>query len=253
MNGSAAPTASAHGPVRSERAREAGRRWEALLSLDLLLVESSTEHRDATAAELSAAGLRVHAAGSGAEALIHLGSAAPDAVLIGATGQDVETEVWVRAARSVSSVPILVGVDKGDADLAGPTLVAGATAFVARPYQVPEVMTRLRSMGSLLGQERTRVRLAAGVLELNVAAFECRFRGRRLALALKEFELLRCLMLNAGRVVGVEEIRAALWGVGTETPSSNAVKIYVSRLRSELGEPAVVQTVRGRGYVLRIT
>ena len=68
--------------------------------------------------------------------------------------------------------------------------------------------------------------------------------------SLKEFELLRILMLHADRVVTNEEIGLALWGDAPSAPSANAIKVHIRRLRRHLGDESMVRTVRGMGYTL---
>jgi DNA-binding response OmpR family regulator len=92
-----------------------------------------------------------------------------------------------------------------------------------------------------------------GRIELDAASYRVLIDGERIAdLPLKEFELLRTLMLRAPDVVTDEELRRELWGVTARSPSSNTIAMHVARLRSRLGDAATVRRIRGRGYALAV-
>lgn len=186
----------------------------------------------------------------GAEALVEFGRCRPDAVLTALRLAHVDTPTVVRTMRNAGSQPILVGIGPGDLEEVGPSLVAGATGAVARPYVAADVVTRLAAE---IGDIEERVKLVYGPLELDPRAYRVRVAGVALDdLPLKEFELLRLLMSHADLVVSAELIRDCLWRDKPGRPSSNAVTVHVGRLRARLAGVAELHTVRGRGYRLTV-
>lgn len=227
-----------------------GRARPTLVGPVLLVADPQVGDGSKLAAALHRAGLDTVCCRDGAEALVEYGRRRPDAVLVAPRLDLVDTPVVVRAMRDAGSLPIFVGVGSGDLDLAGPALVAGATGVVVRPYDPAEVTSRLESE---MRDLRERFKLVYGPLELDPWAY--RVRAGAVVwenLPLKEFELLRLLMVHADHVVTPAQIRSALWGEAGAAPTSNAVTVHVGRLRQRLAGVAELRTVRGRGYRLTV-
>jgi DNA-binding response OmpR family regulator len=143
-------------------------------------------------AGLTAAGVEVHAFRDGSEALLHCGRNFPDVVVLNARLHDITSAQWTQAVRQKSTLPILVGVERADADAAGPALLAGGTSVVGRPYSAEEVLTSLSALQSSIAARRAAEGvLRHGPLDVDLQTFSARFRGRELELPLKELELLR--------------------------------------------------------------
>lgn len=188
----------------------------------------------------------------GAEALWHAGRIRPVLVLLSASlpvvsAMDVAA-VLTRHHEDVETVAVGVGV--GEADRAGPVLAAGARHVVSRPYREVEVEPLLRTHRERA--ERAVAVLAVGPLELNGPAFEVRAAGRPLPLTLREFELLRLLMLHAGDVLSLERIGREIWGARGETVSANTIAVHMRHLRRHLQGIAAIVAVRGVGYRLSV-
>lgn len=159
----------------------------------------------------------------------------------------------LRACSPQLPVLFLTAKDGTDDRIAG--LAAGGDDYVTKPFSVEEVVLRLRSL-------MRRNALAAGAssslqvggLELDEDAREVRRDGGVVALTATEFELLRYLMRNAGRVVSKKEILDRVWAYdfGGQV---NVVELYVSYLRKKIdsGREPLIHTVRGAGYVLKST
>ncbi len=244
------------GQVRNEQpssprwalARATDERWTRSVGIQLLIVDPDDSPRDAVTADLGARGVSVTWCTSAVDGLIAYGRLDPDAVIVTPLLDEVGACEFVKAVKRHDSRLVLVGLDASAADAAGPLFLAGAASAVARPYQADEVMERLvshtRDMDS-------RARIAFGDIDLDPRAFEVRLSGRPLeGVPLKEFELLRVLMLNANIVVSTDTIRDALWGDVDHAPSSNAVAVHAARLRTRLEGHARLTRVRGRGYRL---
>ena len=151
----------------------------------------------------------------------------------------------VRAAGLAIPVLVLTARDAVPDRIRG--LDAGADDYVVKPVDLHELAARLRALVRRAhGQPRDR--LMAGDVELDPAARTVRRAGMPVALSTREFDLLHALMLNANRVMTREQLEQHLYSWGQEV-ESNAVEVHVHNLRRKLGS-ALIQTVRGVGYVL---
>jgi DNA-binding response OmpR family regulator len=241
------------GEPAPERGRPAAR--PSAVGHSLLVVDAEACPR--LCERLGSVGLRVTCVTRGTDGLVELGRLDPDAVLVSPVLADVPAAEVVATMRRFGSRPILLGVGAEDVAAAGPVFVAGATAAVSRPYDPQEVLERLTAE---LPHFSAREPLVFGPLLLDPAAHTVRLDGVELErVPLKEFELLRLLMLHADQVVSPAEIRGALWpdpgagSTGRAAPSANAIAVHVNRLRGRLHPPVVLRTVRGLGYRLTVT
>ena len=185
-----------------------------------------------------------------ADALLAAGMLRPDAVLLGAAQDGLDRTAAVAALRKRAAIPILVGIGADDGATAATALTAGATACVARPYRVPELIPILRAIRpETVGTMEPP--LECGRLRLDPATMEVRFDGQRIALALREYQVLRFLMTHADRVISRDQIYQAVWGE-SQAEASNTLTVHIKRLRHRLGDdqrnPHIIATIRGVGY-----
>ena len=122
----------------------------------------------------------------------------------------------------------------------------GADDYLAKPFDFPVLVARI---GALLRRAQPALPpvLRCGDLEVDSARRRAVRAGRELDLAPKEFGVLELLLASRGRTVAPEELLERVWDEAAN-PFTSAVKITVSRLRSKLGEPPLIQTVPGSGY-----
>jgi two-component system response regulator QseB len=126
-------------------------------------------------------------------------------------------------------------------------LDVGADDYVVKPVDLHELAARLRALVRR-AHGRPQERLSAQDVELDPAARTVVKAGEPVTLSTREFDLLQVLMLNTGRVLSREQLEQHLYSWGQEV-ESNAVEVHIHHLRRKLG-PALIQTVRGVGYVL---
>jgi len=185
----------------------------------------------------------------GAEALLAVGAALPNVLVIAAHIDIVDAPRISAAVRSRSDLPILVGAAPEEEALARQALVAGASAVIVRPYDIAAVAPFALGVNGASTQEPAV--FTAGPIHVDRRGYETRVRGRDVQLTQRELELLIFLIERRGSVASSEEISTAVWGHPAHT---NTVAVHVKRLRNKLGaDPEhgeYIRTIRGAGYRL---
>jgi two-component system response regulator VanR len=155
-------------------------------------------------------------------------------------------EIARRIVASGSGMPILMltAADRLDDKLSGFEL--GADDYLTKPFELQELVVRLRALDRRRAHNRPPVREIAG-LRLDPFRREVYRDGRYVALTRKQFAVLEVLISADGGVVSAEELLKQAWDQNAD-PFTNAVRITVSALRKRLGEPEIIATVPGAGY-----
>jgi DNA-binding response OmpR family regulator len=125
-------------------------------------------------------------------------------------------------------------------------LALGADDYLTKPFAFSELVARLRALARRAGPARPAV-LAAGELELDPARRSVARGGRPIALTPKEFGVLEVLLAADGAAVSVEELLERVWDENVD-PFTNTVRMTLVTLRRKLGDPPVIETVKGAGY-----
>jgi two-component system OmpR family response regulator len=220
----------------------------------LLVVDDEETIRELLCGSLRFAGYDVTSAATGAEALRVTAESRPDLVLLDVMMPDGDGFEVARRMRSAGGpeVPVifLTALDEVQDRLAG--FETGADDYVTKPFSLDEVLARIKAVLKRTRQAAGR-RLKVGDLELDEDLHEVRRGGEAVALTPTEYRLLRFLMANAGRVVSKTQIFDHVWEYNP-SGEGNVVEPCISYLRRKIdqGEPRLIHTVRGVGYVLRI-
>lgn len=240
MSGSAA---------RARSVRAYLHRWAETAGAQLLVVDP-VDDGGGLAEAMAGRGVHVTWVGSTIDGLVEFGRIDPHAVVVAPEAPGITPRDFVCTIRRHGSPYVIAGGSAADREV-GPLMLAGASAVVLRPY-TPQHLWELLTHAPHLMAEHARVEV--GPVELDASAYSVRVHGERIAdLPLKEFELLRVLMLQAPGVVTDEELREALWGTTPgRRPGGNSIAMHVTRLRARLGDAAVVRRIRGRGYSLTV-
>lgn len=198
-------------------------------------------------------GFDVDTAGSGGQALEAIGEGEPDAVVLDVSMPGLSgIEVCSRLRLSGVDVPVLMlsAMDEVADRVAG--LAAGADDYVVKPFALDELVLRLRALLRRAGRVPGAL-VRVGPLMVEPDARRVTMNGREVEVTRREFDLLEVLACNAGIVLSREVLLERVWGYDFEV-TGNAVDTFVGYLRRKLeagGEPRLVHTVRGVGYVLR--
>src|SRR5918911_5417123 len=218
----------------------------------VLVVEDDGEIAEVLRRSLRLEGYEVRLAGDGEDALEESSVFEPDAVVLDLGLPRLDGIEVCRRLRREGDVPILILTARDGVDARVEGLDSWADDYLVKPFERQELLARLRA---LLRRRPPRgsAFLVVGDLRLNPDTREVLRGDRPLELTSREFELLEYLMRNERLVVTKEALLENVWGyqVLVET---NTVDVFVSNLRRKLeagGEPRVLHTVRGAGYVLR--
>jgi two-component system, OmpR family, response regulator MprA len=221
----------------------------------ILVVDDEPSVRDAVERALKLDGHEVRLAENGERALRLVRDEAPDAVVLDVLMPRIDgIQVCKRIRGEGDRTPILMLTARDSIGDRVSGLDAGADDYLVKPFALDELLARVRA---LLRRTRhdddTTVELRFADLVLDPLGLEVHRGPRRLELTRTEFQLLELLMRHPRQVLPRSTIFEHVWGYDFG-PSTNSLEVYVSYLRRKLeagGEPRLLQTVRGVGYVLR--
>ena len=221
--------------------------------MKLLLVEDDGRMRALVRRGLLEHGHVVDAAATGPDA-IRLATAAPfdaivlDVMLPGCDGTEVVRELRARANRT----PVLMLTARDASADVVRALDAGADDYLAKPFAFPVLLALLRALGRRAPMPRG-VTMQVADLVVDSGARSVVRAGVPVRLTRTEYDLLECLMTNAGRVVRREQLVDRVWRDGRDV-ESNTLDAFVMSVRHKIeqgGRPRLLHTVRGVGYAIR--
>ncbi|MEU5694808.1 response regulator transcription factor [Actinosynnema sp. NPDC020468] len=224
--------------------------------MHILIVDDEEALRESLSRTLRFEGYEVSVATDGAAALEVIREQRPDGVVLDVTMPvlgGLDTCRVLRASGDLTPVLMLTARDDVSDRVAG--LDAGADDYLAKPFALQELLARVRALVRRGGYQGTTADdgLRFADLVLDVGTREVRRGGRLLALTRTEFSILETFLRNPRIVLSRGTMFRSVWGYDFGA-SSNSLDVYVSYLRRKLesaGEPRLLHTVRGVGYVLR--
>lgn len=220
----------------------------------LLVVEDDPQVRAMLARALGYEGFDVTTAATAEAAMAELRAADPELMLLDLLLPDEDgMDVCRRLRAAGEHIPILMLTARDTVSDRIEGLEAGADDYLVKPFSTAELVARVRA---LLRRARDRdpgpVRRYADVT-LDASTHEVHRGGRPVPLTRREFDLLALFLDNPGAVMPRERLLTDAWGFASSV-ETNSVDVYVGYLRRKLeeaGEPRLIHTVRGAGYVLR--
>jgi two-component system response regulator MprA len=225
----------------------------------ILVVDDDRAVRESLRRSLTFNGYSVDLAVDGVDALDKVAGQRPDALVLDVMMPRLDgLEVCRRLRSTGDDLPILVLTARDSVSERVAGLDAGADDYLPKPFALEELLARLRAL-----LRRTAIDAAAETsetmrfadLSLDPVTREVSRADRSISLTRTEFSLLEMLMANPRRVLTRSRILEEVWGYDFPT-SGNALEVYIGYLRRKTeaeGEPRLIHTVRGVGYVLRET
>ncbi|GHC70076.1 response regulator transcription factor [Streptomyces cinnamoneus] len=227
----------------------------------ILIVDDEPAVREALRRSLAFEGYDTELAVDGLDALGKVGSYDPELIVLDVLMPRMDGLTAARRLRASGvTVPILMLTARDTVGDRVTGLDAGADDYLVKPFELDELLARLRALlrrssyttaaTTAPADDRT---LSYGDLRMDLATREVTRGARRVELTRTEFTLLELFMAHPRQVLTREQILKSVWGFDFE-PSSNSLDVYVMYLRRKTeagGEPRLVHTVRGVGYVLR--
>lgn len=222
----------------------------------ILVVEDDREIVDVLRRTLRADGFTVEGVGDGAAALETAPDFLPDLVILDLGLPDMDGEEVCRELRlgqETARVPILMLTARTELDDRVSGLDSGADDYLTKPFEREEILARIRALLRRTPPRGSAV-LKVGNLRLAPDAREVSRDGREIDLTKTEFELLEYLMRNERLVISRETLLEEVWEYDLASGDTNTLDVFISNLRRKLeegGEPRMLHTKRGSGYVLK--
>ena len=218
----------------------AGAEW----GMRVLVVEDHAALAERVAQGLRQAGMAVDTVHDGAAALEAVVGTAYDVVVL---DRDLPLVHGDRVCRELAGTGprVLMLTAAGDVEDRVDGLELGADDYLGKPFHFPELVARVRALSRRVPSSPPV--LQRGDLSVDRARHRAWRGSRPLSLTRKEFGILEMLLAADGAVVSAEELLEHVWDANAD-PFSNTVSVTMARLRRKLGDPAIIETVVGKGY-----
>ncbi|MGB5345070.1 MAG: response regulator [Woeseia sp.] len=217
--------------------------------MQILVVEDDQSLASGLCKALTREGFAVNHVATGAAATHVLATEPPEIVVLDLGLPDVDgLQVLQKMRRAGSRVPVLVLTARSGIDARVAGLDLGADDYLPKPFDIDELVARLRVIERRLGTS-AEARIESGSVLLDTLRQQAFVNGELVELPRREYSLLKMLMENEGKVQTRDHLETRLYPWGEEI-ASNSVEVHVHHLRKKLGSEFIT-TVRGVGYVVR--
>lgn len=219
--------------------------------MKVLVADDDRAIRESLTTALELNGYQVTACKDGVEALAAFRTDRPDVLVLDVMMPGVDGLGVCRVLRAEGDrTPILMLTARVETADRVAGLDAGADDYVPKPYDIDEVLARLRALLRRVENTPSGDDLVVGDVKLSPTSRRAWRADTEIELSKTEFDLLELLMLNAGIVLEHHVIYERIWGYDFG-PDSKNLAVYVGYLRRKLGPPEVIRTIRGVGYTMR--
>lgn len=224
-------------------------------SIRVLVVDDEPSIRRFLKASLSSHGYTVFQAENGKEALLELSSCRPDVIVLDLGLPDMDGIEVTRSIREHSSVPVIIlSVRDNEKDKVA-ALDMGADDYLTKPFNEEEMLARLRAVLRRLRSSSEEPVFRSGLLSVDLSKREVSVNATSVSLTPTEYDVLKILVLNAGKVVTRRQIYSGIWNKDENCEGiSHLLRVTISNLRAKLESkphiPALIMTEPGVGYRL---
>jgi two-component system response regulator MprA len=215
--------------------------------VEILVIEDDDAISDLLRRGLSYEGYKVAVAQDGITGLRMARDTPPDLVVLDLMLPGLDGVEVCRRLRAADDVPILVLTARGTVSDRISGLDSGADDYMVKPFSIDELLARVRALlRRKTPVEETELRFADVVMDTR--AHEVHRGDRLVHLTSKQYDLLELFLRHPRQVLSAETIYSRVWG---STYDSNVVQVFIRNLRQALGEPDLINTIRGAGYVIK--
>jgi len=221
--------------------------------MKILVAEDDKGISDFIIPELEYEGFSTCLAVTGREALDKFNSEKPDLILLDIMLPELNGLEVLRRIREVSTVPVILETARGETIDKINGLNQGADDYIAKPFETEELMARIKALLRRISFSAPKETcLVLKNLSMNTDRMCATIDGKEMSLSKTEFQLLRLLMENKGKVLSRPQIIDEIWGKD-HFIDENTIDVYVGYLRTkiaELSDGEYIKTVRGAGYMM---
>lgn len=224
------------------------------LGARILIVDDEPQIRKLLTVTLLAHQYSIHEASSGEEGVLQASLIHPDLIVLDLGLPDISGMDVLNRLRDWSNVPIIVLTAKDREEDKIKALDSGADDYVTKPFSMGELVARIRVALRHAAKSANEPILQIGGLTIDLAQRIVEMNGGRVKLTPTEYDLLKVLASNAGRIVTQRQLLQEVWGSGHDESESHYLRIYIGHLRKKLEEdstqPKLIVTEPGIGYRL---
>ncbi len=219
-------------------------------AVKIMVVEDDATIARFVELELQHAGYEVMKVTDGAAAITAATEFKPDVIVLdlmlpGVDGLEVARTLRGRGV----STPILMLTARSETQDVVTGFDAGADDYLRKPFEIPELLSRVRALLKRVDVEKAAPSYRAGNIVIDPASRSVTVGGKPVRFTAKEYDLLEFFVTNAGRVISRDEILQRVWG-GQHSTDSNVIEVFVCHLRNKIGDVdnQTIRTIRGVGY-----
>ncbi len=216
----------------------------------ILIVEDDATIARFVELELTHLGHEVRRVADGDLAVAEIESFNPDLVLLDLMLPGTDGLTIARTVREKGlGMPILMLTARSETQDVVKGFDAGADDYLRKPFEVPELLSRVRALLKRVEHDRPPTQYKAANVELDPLSRSVLVDGNPVNFTAKEYDLLEYFVVNAGRVISRDEILERVWG-GQHATDSNVIEVFVCHLRNKINDNdnQVIRTIRGVGY-----
>ncbi len=220
----------------------------------ILVIDDEPAIRRLLKTSLSAEGYEVEEAATGEAGWLQFGKVKPDLVLLDLGLPDIDGREVLKRIRGVNLTPVIILSIRSDERGKVEALDLGADDYVAKPVGMDELNARVRAaLRHRLQQEGAEPIFKSGDLAVDLVRRHVTAKGQEVKLSPKEYDLLKLLVLHAGKVLTHSFMMREVWGAATDV---QYLRIYIRQLRHKIEanpeQPSLIQTEAGVGYRLKV-